>query len=1055
MVNRTLRAAQRYKALGILSAAQVNQCARSLEDIYEGMASVCPTAGSVHGADAVVRLQAANDELSATFRAYGTERMRDLVGVCFGSAYVEHLVASQRDRWAIIGMHTHPVSYKLLPWKTDPRPASADGGSTAIAKHRIVEDFTIVESADTLDCFDLARTSSCFQTKVHGIKVVYQCPERRAALIVSAVVDDILVDCCDLHFVQDRLAELHGARPSGGPTEAEYNRYLTTLRLKELLVYSCPELHHRLAGQLSMAALAKQRTIAQVVKEFVSDDLYGQRTTLIRLLSKAGDPEFEYMAYLLYDLLSGDGTTGPHTDTLDQTTLYDSLPWKVKCYFRDAMRTTMQYTSALAKYDESNVPLEQQICLLKAPDTVKAKAMAKLKEVKAKSEDTGSKARQYLEGLLRLPFGVYREEGVLSGAKQIRSDWSALVERLELHTGAAVEGASASTIGQIGTLCTQLASTTLPALASEHSAKALAHIADMSRSDLCAVIALANTLIRTEGLSHPRLLRSRGTKAEATASVLAFADKWMANPVVQSALCAHCQPAIGPNTVLSLSADVASLLESRTRTQDHLSAIAATLDGAVHGHDRAKRQIERVIGQWMNGEHGGYCFGFEGPPGLGKTSLAKRGLAECLKDDDGTPRPFAFIAMGGSSNGSFLQGHSYTYVGSTWGKIADILMDASCMNPIIFVDELDKISRTEHGKELAGILTHLIDGSQNDDFQDRYFSGVPLDMSRALFVFSYNDASAIDRVLLDRIHRVKFDPLTLADKLVICRKHIMPDMLAAAGLSGELVISDTTLEWLIESYTHESGVRKIKEVLFEVVTEVNLRLLAGGLSPPVEITRQNVVDDYLKDRHPIIRARVPPSDRIGVANGLWANSLGHGGIIPIETTLFPSEKFLDFKLTGMQGDVMKESMNIARTLVWGRIPVADRAELVKTMSSDKMQGIHIHCPEGATHKDGPSAGVAITVALLSLLTGRPLRHDVGITGEVTLQGNVTAIGGLDLKVNGGTRGGITTFIYPRENEPDYRRLAAKHAGNAEFEALTFHPVSTIAEAEAIAFAEPP
>jgi ATP-dependent Lon protease len=1051
MVNRTLRAAQHYKSLGILSAAQVNQCARTLEDIYEGLAAICPGTGSVHTTDAVTRLQSANDDLSAAFRTYGTSCMKDLVAVCLGANYVESLDTPEtRSRWDTVVKHAHPIGYKLLPWKTEPKNAS---GQTVIAKNRIVEDFTIVESASTLDCFDLARTSSVFHTKVHGIKIAFQCPQQRATLVVSALVDDILVSCCELQFMQDRLLELREAPPADdGATEAEYTRYIETLRLKEMLVYSRQELHQRLVGNLGQAALAKQRTIAQVVKEFVSDDLYGQRNTLIRLLSKPDDPEFEYMAYLLYDLLSGEGTNS-HSDTAGQTALYDSLPWNVKHYFRDAMRTTLQYTNTLAKYDETKIPLEQQICLLKAPDTVKERAMAKLKEVKAKSEDTGSKARQYLEGLLRLPFGIYRKEALLSAAKSIRSEWKGLVERLATLTDDAAELGEVNTIGQIGAMCEALVAETLPGLSSAHDARVVSHIRRMSRSDLATTVALVNKLIRAESLDHQRLQHSRGPKAAVAQAVADFATAWMGNATVRTALCSRCAAAVGPDLPGVLTADATGLLASKAHTEDHLAKITTTLNDAVHGHAQAKRQIERVIGQWMNGEHGGYCFGFEGPPGLGKTSLAKRGLAECLKDSDGTARPFAFIAMGGSSNGSFLQGHSYTYVGSTWGKIADILMDAGCMNPIIFVDELDKISRTEHGKELVGILTHLIDGTQNEDFQDRYFSGVPLDLSRALFVFSYNDAGAIDRILLDRIHRVKFDPLSLADKLVICHKHILPAMLTEAGLTDEVEFSDETLAWLVESYTHESGVRKLKEILFEIVTEINLRLLSTAtLQPPVVVTKDDIIAEYLKDRHPVIHVEIPTADKVGVANGLWANSLGRGGIIPIEAHLFPTDTFLDLKLTGMQGDVMKESMNIAKTLVWARLSEDRRKELLSSIVQDKLQGLHVHCPEGATPKDGPSAGVAITIALLSLLTGRAVRRDVGITGEVTLQGNVTAIGGLDLKVAGGMRGGVRTFIFPAENVPDFKKLAEKYVGDTEFAAIKFHPISRIEEAETLALA---
>jgi ATP-dependent Lon protease len=174
--------------------------------------------------------------------------------------------------------------------------------------------------------------------------------------------------------------------------------------------------------------------------------------------------------------------------------------------------------------------------------------------------------------------------------------------------------------------------------------------------------------------------------------------------------------------------------------------IKNTLDKSVYGHENAKSQIEKIFGQWVNGENVGYCFGFEGSPGVGKTSLAKKGIADCLIDENGESRPFAFIKMGGDTNGSTLNGHNYTYVGSNWGSIVQILMDTQIMNPIIYIDEVDKISKTENGREIIGILTHLLDFNQNDTFQDKYFNGINLDLSKVLFILSYNDPSSIDCV---------------------------------------------------------------------------------------------------------------------------------------------------------------------------------------------------------------------------------------------------------------------------------------------------------------------
>ena len=167
--------------------------------------------------------------------------------------------------------------------------------------------------------------------------------------------------------------------------------------------------------------------------------------------------------------------------------------------------------------------------------------------------------------------------------------------------------------------------------------------------------------------------------------------------------------------------------------------VTQTLDSAIYGQTRAKRSIEQIVGEWITGNTKGYCFGFEGPPGVGKTSLAKHGLSKCLIDTDGSTRPFHLIALGGSTHGSSLEGYGYTYASSTCGKIVNTLIQAKCMNPIIFFDELDKISNTPHGQEITGILVHLTDPTQNHEFYDKYFDGVPIDLSQVLFIFSYND----------------------------------------------------------------------------------------------------------------------------------------------------------------------------------------------------------------------------------------------------------------------------------------------------------------------------
>ena len=376
------------------------------------------------------------------------------------------------------------------------------------------------------------------------------------------------------------------------------------------------------------------------------------------------------------------------------------------------------------------------------------------------------------------------------------------------------------------------------------------------------------------------------------------------------------------------------------------------------------------------------------------------------------------------------------------------------MNPIIFIDELDKVSRSERGKEIIGILTHLVDSTQNSAFHDNYFSGIDLNLSRALFIFSYNDPSTIDRVLLDRIHRIRFETLSLKEKLVIAREYILPEIYKGMNLQGCLSISTETLEFIIITYTNEAGVRKLKEILFEIISEVNLEILQNNLEEvaiPYAIDRDAVANHYLVERHEIIHPKVHKSPSIGVTTGLWANSLGRGGVLAIECTYSLAPHPLDFKLTGMQGDVMKESMNVAKTLAWKLTPAAVQKEILATFKTGGNRGLHIHCPEGATPKDGPSAGTAVTVAIYSLLTGKPVKNTVAITGEIDLQGRVTRIGGLPLKLLGGIRAGVKEFVFPQENMKDYTKFRKKHHDMVESPDIQYHPVTTIEQVLELVF----
>ena len=252
--------------------------------------------------------------------------------------------------------------------------------------------------------------------------------------------------------------------------------------------------------------------------------------------------------------------------------------------------------------------------------------------------------------------------------------------------------------------------------------------------------------------------------------------------------------------------------------------------------------------------------------------------------------------------------------------------------------------------------------------------------------------------------------------------------------------------YIIDEYTCEPGVRKLKELLFELIGEINLDILKNNndVDIPIIIKKEDLKKKYFKNRQEIKSKRIHDISAIGIINGLWANSLGKGGVIPIQAKMFPSEKFLDLKLTGMQGDVMKESMNVALTLAWNLTNSSIHNNLKENYNTETIKyGVHIHCPEGAVPKDGPSAGTAITTVIYSLLNNKKIKYNIAITGEISLDGCITEIGGLDLKFLGGIKAGVKEFLFPEENEKDFKTFLEKYKDNEILDDIIFHKVKHI------------
>ena len=470
--------------------------------------------------------------------------------------------------------------------------------------------------------------------------------------------------------------------------------------------------------------------------------------------------------------------------------------------------------------------------------------------------------------------------------------------------------------------------------------------------------------------------------------------------------------------------DLKSLKSSDVK--DFINKLDKIMNDAVYGHDDAKRQIIQMMGQQIrNPGCKGSMLGIWGVPGNGKTSLVKEGIAKAMD------KPFVYISLGGATDASFLEGHSYTYEGSIYGRIVNGLISSKCMDPIIYFDELDKISKCHKGEEITNILIHLTDPVQNSHFRDRYFHGIDIDLSRATMIFSFNDPENINPILLDRITTVETKFLLSSQKLHIASNYLMKEIMNEMGLKkGDITFDDETISKLIENYTNEGGVRKLKSLLYNIVRELNLANLTKSTIDndkvifPFKVMMRHI-KVLLKNKNEVEHDKVHKNDMSGIINGLWANSMGGGGVLPIQVLWVPSQKPLEVKATGNLQQVIKESTEVATTLAWNKLPEDIRNNYL-TEWEDSPMGFHIHCPDGATPKDGPSAGTAITLTLYSLLTNRKIRHDVAITGEINFQGHVTAIGGLENKLEGAKRAGVKLAMYPKENEKDIKKIKERN-----------------------------
>lgn len=452
-----------------------------------------------------------------------------------------------------------------------------------------------------------------------------------------------------------------------------------------------------------------------------------------------------------------------------------------------------------------------------------------------------------------------------------------------------------------------------------------------------------------------------------------------------------------------------------TRTKDKLNIDAAKkqLDRDHYGLDKVKERILEIMSvRVLAPDVKGQIICLYGPPGVGKTSIGKS-IAAALG------RKYARISLGGVRDEAEIRGHRKTYVGAMPGRFIEALRQAKSINPVIILDEIDKMGSDYKGDPSSAML-EILDSEQNSAFVDHYVE-IPVDLSDVLFITTANSLDTIPAPLLDRMEVIELSSYTREEKFNIAKKHLLPKQLKKNGeKASTLKITDKAIYSIIDFYTREAGVRKLERRISEICRKSAKKLVSG--ESKVTVTDANITE--FLGVHKYKPEKLTARDEVGYVNGLAWTSVG-GTMLPLEVLVLDGTGKTEF--TGNLGDVMKESAKIAVSLT---------RSMAKKYNIDpefyKNKDIHVHAPEGAVPKDGPSAGVTLTTALVSALSGTPVRRDVAMTGEITLHGKVLPIGGLKEKTMAAYRAGIKTVCIPKDNEPDLEEIDDKVKANLHF-----------------------
>ena len=518
---------------------------------------------------------------------------------------------------------------------------------------------------------------------------------------------------------------------------------------------------------------------------------------------------------------------------------------------------------------------------------------------------------------------------------------------------------------------------------------------------------------RSEAEKYRQKVRALELEPESTEKLLKECDRL-----------ARMQSSSPESGVIRSYLDTCLALPWHTTTQDDLDQAHArkVLDRDHYGLEKVKERILELLAvRKLNQDVKGQIICLVGPPGVGKTSIA-HSVAECMG------RKFARMSLGGVHDEAEIRGHRRTYIGAMPGRIISAVTTARSSNPVILLDEIDKLAGDYKGDPSSALL-EVLDPEQNRTFKDHYLD-IPFDLSEVLFITTANDASTIPGPLYDRMDVIELPSYTRTEKFNIAKKHLLPKQLKNNGVDGMVSLNSAALYEIIDGYTREAGVRTLERTITAVLRKCAQKIAAGE-SEKVSVNAATVRD--LLGPEKVKPTFISRSNTVGIANGLAWTSVG-GEMLPVEVAILPGGSG-KIELTGSLGDVMKESAHLAVT--YARVHADEYGIPVEKF---KTVDIHIHAPEGAVPKDGPSAGVTLTTALISALSGIPVRHDLAMTGEITLHGNVLPIGGLKEKSMAAYREGISTVLIPKNNEPDLFEVDGEVK-----EKIHFIPVSDLSQ----------